>query len=484
MELHTAHQAASAFPSRRRRLLKNHENLMFWVQIIADIGAALLLLLLLTYLKTDTLPMQYRFLGVIVVISMFGIYTARGVYRQSASYWRTALRIAMAWGACLVLWLVLGFVTKTTDLFSREVLLIWAPSVLLVQLLNSITLAYLNRQYKARYAKPIPTLVIGQSNIAHHLIKSLNSNSWLRDRVVGIVQSYEDTLDSTHPTNEKSSLPLLGNIASLRSIIKEHNIKRIYIALPLSESEQIEGLHIDLLDQNVDVIWAPDIFAMNLLNHSVREVAGVPLISLNESPLTASRVPMILKNAMDKSCATLGLIALAPLFLVIAILIKRSSPGPVFYKQDRTGFDGQIFKVYKFRSMKLHDDAEVVQQATKEDPRITKIGKFIRRTSIDELPQLINVLNGTMSLVGPRPHAVSHNNYYSDKIDAYLARHRIKPGITGLAQISGFRGETETLDKMERRVEYDLAYINNWSLALDVKILIKTPVSLFSKDIY
>ena len=187
---------------------------------------------------------------------------------------------------------------------------------------------------------------------------------------------------------------------------------------------------------------------------------------------------------MGNTCANLGVIALPPQFSVIATLIKQSSHGPVFYQQDRTGFDGQIFKVYKLRSMKLHDDAEVVQQATKEDPRITKIDKFIRRTTIDELPQLINVLNGTMSLVGPRPHAVSHNNYYSDKIDAYLARHRIKPGITGLAQISGFRGETETLDKMERRVEYDLAYINNWSLALDVKILIKTPVSLLSKDIY
>ena len=168
---------------------------------------------------------------------------------------------------------------------------------------------------------------------------------------------------------------------------------------------------------------------------------------------------------------------------IIGIQFKRESEGPVFFKEDRHGFDGKIIQVWKFCSMRLHNDTEV-KQATKGDSRVTRIGAFIRRTSIDELPQFINVLQGTMSLVGPRPHAVAHNDYYSDKVNAYLARHRIKPGITGLAQISGCRGETETLDKMEKRVELDLAYINNWSLGLDIKILIKTPLSLVSKDIY
>jgi putative colanic acid biosynthesis UDP-glucose lipid carrier transferase len=157
----------------------------------------------------------------------------------------------------------------------------------------------------------------------------------------------------------------------------------------------------------------------------------------------------------------------------------------VFFKQERHGWDGKIIKVWKFRSMKMHvESAGEVTQAQREDPRITKAGKFIRRTSIDELPQLFNVLQGSMSLVGPPPHAVAHNEFYSDKINAYLARHRIKPGITGLAQISGCRGETETIDKMQKRVDYDLEYINNWSVWLDVKILIKTPLSLLSKDIY
>jgi putative colanic acid biosysnthesis UDP-glucose lipid carrier transferase len=171
------------------------------------------------------------------------------------------------------------------------------------------------------------------------------------------------------------------------------------------------------------------------------------------------------------------------LLLATALAVKLSSPGPVLFKQKRHGWNGKVIKVWKFRSMRVHADAQV-KQASRQDPRITRVGAFIRRTSIDELPQLFNVLQGHMSLVGPRPHAVAHNDYYTGKIDAYMARHRIKPGITGLAQISGARGETETLDKMEKRVELDLAYINNWSIWLDIKILIKTPFTLLSKDIY
>jgi putative colanic acid biosynthesis UDP-glucose lipid carrier transferase len=167
----------------------------------------------------------------------------------------------------------------------------------------------------------------------------------------------------------------------------------------------------------------------------------------------------------------------------VAIAVKLSSPGPVFFRQPRHGCNGQVILVWKFRSMRVHDDTEV-KQATQNDSRITRVGAFIRRTSIDELPQLINVLRGEMAMVGPRPHAVAHNHYYGDKIIAYMARHRIKPGITGLAQISGLRGETETLEKMQKRIEKDLAYINHWSLWLDIKILVKTPFTLFSRDIY
>jgi putative colanic acid biosynthesis UDP-glucose lipid carrier transferase len=480
MDISTQSVGGSTSVRRRKRLLKNHESLIALFQLAADVLLASVLLSLFTYLKLDDFPSAYRVLTVIAGFSIWFIYSSRGVYRQSSGYLRGCVRLTGAWAMLMLLLALIGFVTKTSEIFSREVLLVWASSVLVLQNLSFCVVSYLSKKYKENFGRYLPVMVIGTGSSAQHLVDNLNKNRWLPDKVVGCVKSLEsDTATAV------SNVRVLGGLENIRDLIKEHDIRRIYIALPMKASEQIEGLNIDLLDQNVDVIWAPDIFALNLLNHSVREVAGVPLISLNESPLTSSKVSMMMKSAMDRTIAAISLVLLSPLMLWTAYKVKQSSPGPVFFKQDRHGWDGKVIKVWKFRSMKLHieDDGEV-KQATKEDPRITDIGRMIRRTSIDELPQLINVLQGTMSLVGPRPHAVAHNDYYSDKINAYLARHRIKPGITGLAQISGYRGETETIDKMEKRVEYDLAYINNWSLGLDVKILIKTPMSLLSKDIY
>lgn len=279
------------------------------------------------------------------------------------------------------------------------------------------------------------------------------------------------------------SPPIVGPQEHLLALIKTHDIRRLYITLPLSEAAKIEAMYIDLLGANVDVVWVPDLNSLMLLNHSVRVVDGLPAIYLNESPLTSQPTAALSKSLLEKSVALLALVLLSPLLLLIALAVKLNSPGPVFFKQDRHGWNGKVIQVWKFRSMRVHDDLEV-KQASRNDSRITPVGRFIRRTSLDELPQLINVLQGHMALVGPRPHAVAHNDYYSGKILAYMARHRIKPGITGLAQINGCRGETDTIDKMQKRVEIDLKYINNWSLWLDLKILVKTPFTLLSKDIY
>jgi putative colanic acid biosynthesis UDP-glucose lipid carrier transferase len=259
-------------------------------------------------------------------------------------------------------------------------------------------------------------------------------------------------------------------------------VDRVYIAMPVERSAEVADLQRELLERNVDIIWAPDIFALNLLNPCVREIAGVPLISLSESPLSSGG-RAFLKSVMDVFIASAVLLVAAPLMLAVAIAIKATSRGPVFFRQQRHGWDGSVFEVWKFRSMYLHDD-ERVNQATRDDPRITPVGRFIRRTSIDELPQLFNVLNGTMSLVGPRPHAIAHNLEYGAQITAYMARHRVKPGITGWAQIHGYRGETDTLEKMHQRVRLDLEYINNWSLRLDLWILIRTPFALLSENAY
>ncbi|MBN3560946.1 undecaprenyl-phosphate glucose phosphotransferase [Aliamphritea spongicola] len=467
--------------ARKKRLLSNHRSLAHWVQILADLCVIVASLLFLTYLKHSAISSEYRVLATVSVLLMFIVYPTQGLYRRSGGHLNNLMRLGVAWGLVCLLLALAGFVTKTSEMFSREVLLQWAVVAYLLQGINHIVLRTLYKHYKVMFAREIPTLVVGTGDLAKHLVNNLNSNNWLPDRVSGFVFVNDKPRDSE--IQEAFSLPILGHVDELRQIIKQQNIRRVYIALPVKSSETIEALHIDLLDMNVDVIWVPDIFAMSLLNHSVREVAGMPLISLNESPMTSSKTSIFMKGVMDRSIALISLILLSPVFMAVAIAVKRSSPGPVFFKQERHGWDGKVIKVWKFRSMKLHEDAEV-KQATKGDSRITKVGAFIRRTSIDELPQLINVLQGTMSLVGPRPHAVAHNEYYSGKVDAYLARHRIKPGITGLAQISGCRGETETIDKMQKRVEFDLSYINNWSLMGDIKILIKTPLSLLSKDIY
>lgn len=467
--------------TRKRQLQNNYDSLTFLVQHCADLFIVCSTLFFFTYLKVGSIPSNYRLLAVLSLLGVWIIYRRSGVYSRSLGFYGGAFRLFKAWSTVLLLLALIGFVTKSGGDFSREVLLKWAVTGYLLQLISMIILRVLYRRYKVMFSREIATLIIGTGDLAIKLVDKFNSNSWLPDRVLGFVKPDDNPLSADEIAS--LPLPLYGSTENLRQLIKDNKVKRIYLALPVASSEIIEALHIDLLDMNVDVIWAPDIFGLSLLNHSVRDVAGMPLITLNESPMTSRRLPILLKCLMDRVLAACALLVASPIMLIVAVLIKRESEGPVFFKQERHGLNGEIIKVWKFRSMRLHNDTEV-KQATKGDSRVTKVGAFIRRTSLDELPQFINVLQGTMSLVGPRPHAVAHNNYYSDKVNAYLARHRIKPGITGLAQVSGCRGETDTLEKMEKRVELDLAYINNWSLALDLKILLKTPLSLLSKDIY
>lgn len=463
----------------KRRLLRNHESLVYWGQLAIDAVLVSGALMLLALLKTGDIGVPYRLLAVISVLLLFVIYSAQGVYRQAAGYVSGCYRLAVSWASVLLVLTLIGFLTKTSEVFSRQVFITWALLGFVLQAVAYVNIKFFSDRYRERFARVIPALVVGSGSLANHLKSSLEKNRWIPDKVVGHV-----CLDTKSDAVTGEAL-VLDDENALRALIKSRGVKRVYLALPIEQSGRIGEMHLELLDMNVDLIWVPDIYALNLLNHSVREVAGMPLIFLNESPLTSLRRGSLIKEMMDRSVALLALLLLSPVFLVTALAVKLSSPGPIFFKQERHGWDGKVIKVWKFRSMKMHvENSGTVTQAQREDPRITKVGKFIRRTSIDELPQLINVMQGRMSLVGPRPHAVAHNEFYSDKINAYLARHRIKPGITGLAQISGCRGETETLDKMQKRVDYDLEYINNWSVWLDVKILIKTPLSLLSKDIY
>ncbi|WP_207951989.1 undecaprenyl-phosphate glucose phosphotransferase [Pseudomaricurvus alcaniphilus] len=463
-----------------KRLFRYHDTLMVRAQLYISIVAAVVCLLGLAYWRIGEVDILYRQLAVLVALLMFIIYKLFGVFRQSRGRLLGTIQLAKAWSVTVLLVLTLGFITRTTDEFSRLVIGGWVALGFLVQMAGYLVSFRLCQRFHMHFCDPVPTLVVGSHWLAKHLVESLNKNTWLPDEVVGVVDNSYKGRDNW----DNALAPWLGSTHDIVDIVKQKNIRRIYIALPLSCSDMIETIYKKLVDHNVDIIWAPDIFALKLLNHGVREVAGVPLLTLSESPLTREGQAFV-KSAMDHSIALMMLIVLSPLMLATAIAIKLTSPGPIIYKQKRHGWDGRIIEVWKFRSMYVHKEGEnTVTQATKTDPRITKVGRFIRRTSIDELPQLFNVLSGSMSLVGPRPHAIQHDEFYTQHIKSYMIRLRIKPGLTGLAQVNGCRGETEFVEKMEKRVEYDIDYINRWSIWLDLKVLIKTPFTLLRKDIY
>lgn len=464
---------------RRKRLLQNHDTLVQWVQQGVNIGVVIGSLIWLTIRAEGQVAEHYRVMLAFAVLLMIITYHLFGVLRRFDSVLGGIQHLARAWGVVVIILAWVAYLTKTSEGYSRQIIVYWAFFSFVLQALVFLLTYEAYQIYRLKYRERIPSIIIGTGSVAHHLASSISNNIWLNDKIVGVV-SYGDD-DGMEWTLE--SPPLLGVERDLLAVIKKHGIRRVYVALPFSLNSHIKTIQDMLIDRNLDLVWAPDIFEFELLNHSVREVAGLPLLNLNETPLMAGG-PAFIKAFMDKSIALLAIVILSPILVFFALAVKLTSPGPIIFKQKRDGWDGKKFYVYKFRSMYVHQAESVVQQASKGDSRITRIGAFIRKSSVDELPQLFNVLEGSMSLVGPRPHAESHNIYYSDKVRTYLARHRIKPGMTGLAQINGMRGETETIELMSRRVEFDLEYICNWSPLLDIKILFLTPFSLFSKNAY
>lgn len=453
----------------------HRKGLTFWSQWACAMALANIVLILILLERTGSVDSQYRVAMILAVLGSVPAYGFLQVYHKRHGLLSGLGRLLAGWLSLLCALMTIAFVTQTTSVFSRQVIVLWAVLGYVAQVLTFLPLHWLARMHSRKVRNERRSLIIGISPLADALAKKLTRPN--RVPVIGFVAA------NSEETLVPSSLPILGTIEELRDIIVSQEVRRVYIALPLGQLALIEGLYIDLLDMSVDVVWIPDFGSMMLLNQSISEIERMPAIYLNESPISSHPAALLGKEMMERTLAALAIIALSPMMLAAAIAVKLSSPGPVLFKQPRHGCNGEVIKVWKFRSMRVHDDTEV-RQATRTDSRITKVGAFLRRSSIDELPQLFNVLFGEMALVGPRPHAVTHNIYYTGKVEAYMARHRLKPGITGLAQITGHRGETETLEKMQQRVAQDLNYINQWSLWLDIKILVKTPFTLFSKNIY
>ncbi len=273
---------------------------------------------------------------------------------------------------------------------------------------------------------------------------------------------------------------LLGALSDLGGYVKQHLTDVIFIALPIRHVKRVMNLLDDLRDTTASIYYVPDIFVFDLIQARSGEIQGIPVVAMCETPFYGYRG--VAKRLTDVGLSLLILLLLAPLLVVIAVLVKLTSTGPVIFKQRRYGLDGMEIAVYKFRTMRVTEDGEQIRQASKTDSRVTPVGGLLRRSSLDELPQLINVLQGRMSLVGPRPHAVAHNEEYRKLIKGYMVRHKVLPGITGLAQVNGCRGETSQLEEMEARVNFDLDYLRHWSPMLDIKIILLTIVKVFRDD--
>ncbi|MDH4182591.1 MAG: undecaprenyl-phosphate glucose phosphotransferase [Nitrospinota bacterium] len=460
--------------------MQSHQmNGLFWLQIIFDGLLSVMMLYALTVRSQIDFSFPYRIMAAVMFPILLLCYSNFRIYHDSNDAAAFFVKLFKAWMAVVVFLIAIAFVTKTSAIYSREVILLWIVSSFILQFTAHYAVSKFLSGFHEMFSFKERAILVGAGELGKRLSEKINGNKWINSEIVAVVD--DDEYRCADWNND--AVPLVGGLDSLKHCIENLGVSSVYIALPLTSLSQIERLYFDLLASNVNIKWVPDLLGMTLINPNVKELGGMPVFALSELPLNG--LQGAIKKMFDVIMALAALVILCPVMLLTALAIKIMMPGSVLFKQRRHGWNGKVFNVYKFRSMVVHDEREgEVTQATADDKRVTWLGRILRKSSIDELPQLFNVIRGEMSLVGPRPHATEHNDYYSKRIDAYMARHRIKPGITGLAQVNGYRGRTETLEKMKRRVELDLEYINSWSLALDVKILIRTVFVLWSKEAY
>lgn len=381
-----------------------------------------------------------------------------------------AIRLFLAWFATLLFIILAAAVVYPFTSLGLLAISSWLVATPVVMIAMHIGRRILLAKLRANPTEPRRVAIVGANDLGLRLINSMAVMPWLGYKVIGF---YDDRA----PNNDVGrrlfgkNIEVKGGLDALYQDAHDGKLDIVFVALPMRAELRMHSVIDRLADTTVSPYVIPDVFSFDLLHSRLTCLQGIPALSIYDSPLVDNGWAKRLEDLV----LGLGILAvLAIPMLIVALGVKITSPGPVFFKQTRYGMGGERIKVWKFRSMTVCEDGPNVAQAKREDPRITPYGNFLRRTSLDELPQLFNVISGSMSLVGPRPHAVAHNEFYRGQIKGYMLRHKVKPGITGLAQVNGFRGETETLDKMSGRIAYDLEYIRNWSVILDIKILWKT----------
>ncbi len=359
------------------------------------------------------------------------------------------------------------FSSSTHESFNLSIVITWLGATLTCLLLWRIVFRLTLGHFRERGFNTRRAIIIGQTDLGIRLAKELENHT---EHGV-VLDGFYDERGSKREDWEQQ-YPIQGDLESALEKAKRGEVDYVYIAMPMFANERIALFLKKFSDTTATTYLVPDFFTYNLMHSRWNQIGAIQTLSVFDTPFSGAA--SWLKRLEDIVVSSIILLCISPILLLIAAGVKLTSPGPVIFKQDRYGLDGQKIKVWKFRSMTTMEQGSDVKQATKNDPRITPFGAFLRRTSLDELPQFFNVLQGTMSIVGPRPHAVSHNEEYRQIVDRYMLRHKVKPGITGWAQVNGFRGETDTLEKMEKRVEFDLKYIHHWNIWMDIKIIFLT----------
>lgn len=458
-------------------IIRPHHSTMAFFYRFSDIVLILGGLIDLGCLYQVNLDVNY-WMAALLAVLFFLIYahparayvSARGV---PISYF--IWPVILAWGATAFTLMAIAYVTKTSQEFSRTLTLTWfmTTPVLLLMWRWVVARFVQWRLASGHYSHHVAIAgSIAQSLDLVHLIEQTPS---LGLNLRGVYDDRSIAGDREAPGREDL---YRGGFDDLVAAAHAGRIDLVYITLPLKAEDRIAELISRLADTTVSIHYVPNFLTFDLLHSRWINLGPIPTISIRETPFYGA--DGWLKNAEDVILASLALLVFAVPMLVIALAVKLDSPGPVLFLQHRYGLDGRAIRVLKFRSMRVCEDGAQVSQASRGDARLTRLGAFLRRYSLDELPQIINVLRGEMSMVGPRPHAVAHNEQYRKLIPGYMLRHKVKPGITGWAQVNGLRGETQTVAKMFKRVEYDMYYIRNWSLWLDLKILLLTSMRVFS----
>jgi putative colanic acid biosynthesis UDP-glucose lipid carrier transferase len=414
---------------------------------------------------------------IVAALCLVLVQPPREVSSQLASARVSAVvDVIFRWLVLLAVLLAIGYVTKSPlQDYPRRVFLTWAAATPVALILATLAMQELMRRFLLNAFDSRKAVVAGYNSSSLELTRRLRINPGMRLEVAGF---FDDR--SSDRLGLEPDAKLIGGLSDLGSYVKENRTDVIFIALPIRHIKRVMNLLDDLRDTTASIYYVPDVFVFDLIQARSGEIHGIPVVAMCETPFYGYRG--VAKRVTDIVLSLMILLMLLPLLALVAVLVKLSSPGPIIFKQRRYGLDGREIAVYKFRTMTVTEDGPQIRQASKTDSRVTRIGGVLRRTSLDELPQLINVLQGRMSLVGPRPHAVAHNEEYRKLIKGYMVRHKVLPGITGLAQVNGCRGETSELKDMEARVNYDLDYLRHWTPMLDFKIILLTVIKIFRDE--